>query len=110
MEKVNTKSYKIIPIFIISFLVLIGALYNTAAKANTASTPLSGTQLAYFVGSHYAPSYVYHGPRVYHHRPRAVYWSNWRYVGHGCRKSCLVDRWSHRVIRCKQVCNRYHRR
>lgn len=108
MERVNTKSYKAMHAFIVSLIVLIGALFATTAKASPTST-LSGTQLAYFVGTHYAPGYVYHAPpRVYHHRPRSVYWTNWRYIGHGCKKSCLIDRWSHRVIRCKQVCSRYH--
>jgi hypothetical protein len=103
MERVTTKSYRIIPILLISFVMLIGALYTTVAKANTSAPAASpaGMQLAYFIGYHSAPGYVY-----YPHRPRTLHWTGWRYIGHGCRKNCLVDRWSGRVLRCNRTCRR----
>ena len=104
MEKVSIKTAKTIPVLVISFLILIGGLYSTVAKANTPTQPAC-QQLAYFVGYHSAPGYVYYGPRynTHYHRSK-LYWTGWRYVGHGCRKNCLVDRYSRRVIRCNRVC------
>ncbi|WP_083821511.1 hypothetical protein [Legionella drancourtii] len=107
MEQVNVKSYRIMPILLISFLVLMGALYTTVAKADTpSSSSPAGMQLAYYIGYHSAPGYVYYGPRYYPRHPRKLYWTGWRYIGHGCRKNCLVDRWSGRVIRCNRTCRR----
>jgi hypothetical protein len=104
MEQVSLKSYRALSILLFSVLMLLGGLYSSVAKANTPeSTPIAGQQLAYFIGYHSAPGYVYYGPR--HHR--RAYWTGWRYVGHGCRKNCLVDRWSGRVIRCNRVCRPY---
>lgn len=108
MEQVNAKGYRqTLPILLISILMLTGALYSTLAKANTPSSPLAGAQLAYFIGYHSAPGYVYYGPQYYHRHHRKLYWTGWRYVGHGCRKNCLVDRWNGRIIRCNRVCRRY---
>ncbi|MFT4059138.1 MAG: hypothetical protein QM652_06275 [Legionella sp.] len=104
MEQVSIKSYKAHFILPFSIILLISALYSPRAKANTLeSTSIAGQQLAYFIGYHSAPGYIYYGPR--HHRN--FYWTGWRYVGHGCRKNCLVDRWNGRVIRCNRICRRY---
>ena len=104
MEQVTIKSY----VFIVSFLILAGGLlYSTVAKANATTTPLAGEQLAYYVGFHSSPNAytpVYYGPQYYHHHQKKLYWSGWRSVGHGCRKNCLIDRWSGRVLRCNRVC------
>lgn len=102
MEQVKTKSYRVLATLLFSFLILIGGIYSVAAKADTVqSTPLAGQQLSYFIGYHSAPGYVYYGPR-YHHRK--FYWTGWRNVGHGCRKNCLIDSRSGRIIRCNRVC------
>ncbi|CAM4493993.1 MAG: hypothetical protein LEGION0403_FIIPPAGN_00488 [Legionella sp.] len=104
MERAKTKNSKALSILLFSFVLLIGGgLYNTAKAA---TSPLAGQQLAYFVGYHTnAPVYV--GPRVQvQHRHRSVRWTGWRYIGHGCRQNCLVDRWTGRVIRCNRTCRR----
>lgn len=109
MERAKTKNSNAFSILLFSFVLLIGSgLYNIAKAAPT--SPLAGQQLAYFVGYHTnAPVYigprVYVGPRVQHHH-RSVRWTGWRYVGHGCRQNCLVDRWTGRVIRCDRTCRR----
>ncbi|KTC90362.1 hypothetical protein Ldum_1430 [Fluoribacter dumoffii NY 23] len=101
MEKVSIRSYKKISPILLSFALLIGFFYSNLVKAST-TTQLPGQQFAYFVGYHSG----YYGPATYHHHHyhRGVYWTPWRYIGHGCRKSCLIDRWSGRVIRCKTRC------
>lgn len=106
MEQVNVKSYRIMPILLISFLMLTGALYTTVAKAGSPSSSPAGMQLAYYIGYHSAPSYVYHEPRYTPRPQRRSYWTGWRYIGHGCRKNCLIDRWSGRVMRCTRTCRR----
>ncbi len=107
MEKVNIRNYRAIPILVLSILLLAGSSYFAVAKAEANSTPLAGQQLAYFIGYHYAPGYA-NGPHYYHYHhavPRAVYWTRWRYVGHGCNRHCLVDRYTGRVVRCERVCH-----
>lgn len=104
MEQAATKRYRAIPILIFSFLILAGGLYSTISKADTLSSPIAGEQLAYFIGYHSSPGYVYYGPQYYHHHQRKLYWTGWRHTGHGCRKNCLMDRWSGRVVRCNRLC------
>ena len=105
MEKTMNKSYSSFTLLILSFLLLIGSLYSTVAKANTPSQLSSSTQLAYFIGYHSSPGYHYAPPPRAYHRNK-FFWTGWRHVGHGCRKNCLIDRWSGRVIRCNRVCHR----
>ncbi|QMT60358.1 hypothetical protein HBNCFIEN_01730 [Legionella sp. PC997] len=110
MEKVIIRNCRIFRLLVLSFTILIGFLYSNIAKAE-ATSALPAQQLAYFVGYHsgyYGPS-SYYGPQPYrhyrHHRHhRKFYWTDWRYIGHGCSRSCLIDRWSGRVIRCKRSC------
>lgn len=104
MEKVSARSNKSLFVLLISSLILPGGFYSTVAKADSPTQSLAGQQLAYFVGYHSYPSYVYYGPPVYRYHYRKLYWTGWRYVGYGCRSRCLVDRWSGRVLRCKRVC------
>lgn len=109
MEHAKTQHYRVLPLIFLSFVLLAGGLYSTQAKASSSSTtPLAGQQLAYYIGYHSAPSYVYQEPRprYHHHHPRRSYWTGWRYVGHNCRKNCLIDRWNGRVLRCNRVCHR----
>lgn len=83
-------------LFVLSTLFWGGKSY-----ANTDS--LAGTQLAFFVGYHsggmhntnyYAPKYHYRGS----------YRSPWTYIGHNCRKTCWVDRWTGRSLSCYKTC------
>ena len=107
MENVNTKKFSLLPILLASLILFIGMFYTVYANANTTSQP-PGTQLAYFIGYHsyyggpyYRPAYIHHGPRVHRHKS---YWTGWRYIGYGCSKTCLIDRWSGRAIRCSKRC------
>lgn len=102
MEKISIRNYKTIPIIILSSVLLIGFLYSSLAKANSEPSPLPGVQLAYFIGYH--SGYYYETPPYYYHHHGNAYWSGWRYIGHGCSSSCLIDRWSGRAIRCKRTC------
>lgn len=106
MKQVITKSYRAFILSVFSFLILTGGLYSTVAKANTPPpAPLAGEQLAYYIGYHSAPGYVYYGPQYYpHYHPRKLYWTGWRYIGHGCRKNCLINRWNGRILRCDRTC------
>ncbi|WP_084157839.1 hypothetical protein [Legionella wadsworthii] len=104
MEKTSIRSYKLIPTVILSFALIAGFLYSGLAKANTQASNPPGQQLAYYIGYH---SGYYHGnpPYYYKKHHRNAYWSGWRYIGHGCRSKCLIDRWSGRAIRCKKICH-----
>jgi hypothetical protein len=93
MEKTYSKQ------IVFAFILLLSSIYTNTAIATSTSTTTQGTQLAYFYGYHYYPSY-WGGP-VYH---RGAYWTPWRYIGHGCRKSCLISKWNGRVIRCTKRC------
>lgn len=101
MEQAITKSYNALPLLILSFLLLISSFYTTRVQANTPTN----AQLAYFIGYHSSPGYHYVPPPRAYHRNK-FFWTGWRHVGHGCRKNCLIDRWSGRVIRCNRVCHR----
>lgn len=106
MNKVSSIQYhKLLPMLIVSFIIFIGSFYSSFAQANTQLTQPPGTQLAFYIGFHnyYGGYYnpVYYGPRYYRYR---TYWTGWRYIGHGCRQSCLIDRWNGRVIRCSRRC------
>ena len=106
MERVRAK-YRLMPILLASFMLLIGTFYYGCANAKNNVSPAPGTQLAYFIGYHsynggyYRPGYIYYGPR---HYPRRSYWTGWRSIGYGCRQTCLIDRWSGRAIRCSRRC------
>ena len=106
MEKVSASNFKLRPILLVSIILFIGTFYSVCANATNMAQP-PGTQLSYFVGYHnyyggyYRPGYVYYGHRHYH---RNVYWTGWRYKGYGCRKNCLIDRWTGRAIRCTRRC------
>ncbi len=113
MDIVPTQNKRFQPLLAIAFLLFIGSLSTTSIASATTSSPLPGTQLAYFIGHHsynggnYRPRGVYYRPRpVYYrhgYRHRNPYWGSWRYVGHGCKKRCLID-WRGHVIRCKTRC------
>ncbi|KTD60840.1 hypothetical protein [Legionella shakespearei] len=104
MEKVTNQNSKLLPMLLISFILFIGMFFYTGLTyASTSPSQPPGTQLAYFIGYHSygGPGYIYYGPK---YRPRGTYWTGWRYIGHGCKRSCLIERWSGRVIRCTKRC------
>ncbi|WP_058518327.1 hypothetical protein [Legionella parisiensis] len=103
MEKISVRSDKTLPAIVLFSVLIIGFLYSIIAKANSESTQPPGQKFAYFIGYH--SSYYYGAAPYYHHRHyKKTYWTGWRYIGHGCRSSCLIDRWSGRAIKCKRIC------
>lgn len=89
----------------------IATLYSLTTYAEP--MPMSGTQLAYFVGYHgspkgyydkfvYQPAYLTY-PKVV--RVNRVYWSRWTDTGYGCRSSCLINSYNGAVLRCQRRCN-----
>lgn len=105
MEKMLVEKTKLIPLLFTSFLLVLALGYSMKLHANQASA-IPGTQLAYFIGYHeyngfYTPSNVYSNPKYKHKRS---YWSGWKKSGSGCRKNCLIDRFSGRAIRCSKRC------
>lgn len=105
MEKTLTKSSRLLPLMILSFVLSLGLFYTSIAEA-TGSVQPPGTQLAYFIGFHSYPGGYYRHHNVYYgnrYRHNNYYWRNW---GHrrGCSKSCVVDRRSGAIIRCYRRC------
>ncbi|HCJ1063252.1 TPA: hypothetical protein NQN31_000910 [Legionella pneumophila] len=104
MKMVNAYVPRSFDIINLTFLLFITILFSNAASASNTNTDqyFSGnTQLAYFIGIHsYPGNYYWRGPVYY----KNAYWTKWRYIGYGCQKSCLIDRWSGRVIRCAKRC------
>jgi hypothetical protein len=119
------------PMIVSSLFLFLVSCFATSAYANSSS--LAGTQLAYFVGypkvyagpeatTHHANRYrykkvKYHSGRYYRGRvygvvapqvimgtPATLYWTNWRFIGTGCRQQCLVNRVTTGVIRCVKRC------
>lgn len=84
---------------LLALIVSLSSSYTSLAIANTTTKYQPGNQLAYFVGYHYYPGY-WKGPLYY----KNAYWTPWRYIGHGCRKSCLISKWNGQVIRCAKRC------
>jgi hypothetical protein len=109
MDKATTQNSKLLLMLLTSFILFLAMFFYTGLNyASTNTTQPPGTQLAYFIGYHSyggnihtGPGYIYYGPK-YH--PRGTYWTGWRYIGHGCKRSCLIERWSGRVIRCTKRC------
>ena len=139
MDKLITQKHTLFSILIGSFLFLTGIFFTQTTHANTPKNPITGTQLAYYIGHHgayhgggyrgvnrsvyrggYRRGYVggaygYRGgyynagviaaPAVVYGVTNAnTYWTSWKFVGQGCRKSCLVTKGNGRVIRCKTRC------
>ena len=82
-----------------SSILLFSSLLN-------ASDPL---QLAYFVGTHSSNGNAYvEVPKNNYYQPkyhfRGSYKTNWSYVGHGCKKTCWLDRWTGKALRCYIKC------
>ncbi|RUR05252.1 hypothetical protein [Legionella sp. km772] len=99
---------------IIFAVLLCGLLYSSNSHATTTNA-LAGTQLAYFVGYHsggmhkgyYNPGYGHHYGHVYYkpqYHHRGSYRTPWTYIGHNCRKTCWVDRWTGRSLNCYKTC------
>ncbi|CAM2838113.1 Uncharacterised protein [Legionella steigerwaltii] len=103
MEKVSIRSYKTISHLLLPFIIFIGFFYSSLVKADTLPAQPPGQQLAYFIGFH-SGGYYEPPPYYFHRHHRNLFWTPWRYVGHGCRKSCLIDRWSGQVLRCRRIC------
>lgn len=109
-----------------SLLFFVGMSYMPITTANTPNNQSNftntqaGNQVAYYRGYHgYRGGYGHRGYRgygyrrgVYYAAPVAVYgaarggayWTGWKYVGHGCSRSCLVNRGTGHIVRCKQRC------
>lgn len=94
------------------FYIVLSVFYINTSHASTDHLP--GTQLAYFVGYHSGgirndtykyvyskPSRVYYSPR-YHHK--GAYKTPWTRAGQKCRKTCWLDRWTGRALRCYVTC------
>ncbi|HDS3847954.1 hypothetical protein [Legionella pneumophila] len=104
MKIISTYVLRLFVILNSTFILFITVLFcNLASASNTnADQYLSvNTQFAYFIGVHSYPGNYYWRSPVYY---KNVYWTKWRYIGYGCQKSCLIDRWSGRVIRCAKRC------
>lgn len=92
--------------FFVLFILFLGSQNSALAQSNKVNTA-PGPVLAYFVGYHsyyggnYRPGYMYYGSK---YRTGGRYWTGWRYVGYGCQKSCQIDQFSGRAIRCKKRC------
>ena len=96
---------------ILFFVLLTSIFYSSNLRSNNAS-PLAGQQLAYFVGYHSgginegsysngSTGQVYYRPK-YHYK--GSYHTPLTYIGHTCRKTCLVDRWTGRSLKCYKSC------
>lgn len=93
--KTKTMQQKIgIRLFSVSCFIFIATALN---KPLQASQPM---QLAAFIGSHVLVP-VSKPVRI---PPRNSYWTNWGYVGYGCVSSCLINRWSGKILRCERRC------
>jgi hypothetical protein len=131
MENTCAVNRKMPLIIFTLFILCVGLFYNTTASSQTSL--LAGTQLAYHGGGHFGGYNGYHGGyrgyngyRGYHNgyynnrnylggynnQPAyyvnpgvtyGTYWTNWYYVGHGCKKTCLKNR-NGSVIRCQKRC------
>lgn len=109
MDKNSTQRYRILPLVVISFILLIGTFYSTNVRATNSISQSPGTQLAYYNGWHgggwhrggwgWGGGYYGVGYGVSN-----VYWTGWRYYGRHCQRSCLVNRWNGHVIRCHRRC------
>lgn len=108
MFSVNTKRIPKSLILTLSLMTLIGFLSSTNVQSQTLPTSPNGIQLAAngYVGYPGWQGYGYYSPApvVYVRRPTNFYWTRWKYLGHRCKRSCLINRWNGVVVRCKKVC------
>lgn len=101
MKKLNLH-HSVVFSCILTLMLLIGLFYSSTSHAQT-NKVVGGTELAYvnhynghnYYGSHYyKPGYHYKGS----------YRTPWTYIGHNCRKTCWVDRWTGRTLSCYKTC------
>ena len=108
---------KQIPLFSISLIIILGAFFSNSVIADTLQNQPPGIQLA--CNSSSGPSDVFCGGCVsrgayvdgqcpcsncgycVNQACNNAYWTRWHNVSHGCKKSCLIDRHSGNVIRCR---------
>lgn len=106
MNKTSIRSNHLLSRLIFLLLLIAGIFYNNKSTANPLSAQAPGVQLAYFIGYHsYDGEYrqpIYYPPKTY--LKGGAYWTGWRYVGYGCRQTCLIDRVTHNALRCNKLC------
>lgn len=101
------------------WIILLLTFSGVHFSAQAAPDMNSGTQLAYFIGTHSLGrgEVIYYTPypRNYYRiktyirtwgpspAPRYV-WTRWHDVGYGCRSSCLIDTYFGQAIRCNRSC------
>ena len=105
MTRTNTLNFRLIPMLIGMFMILIGFCFSALCHAEQPSFP--GVQLAYFIGYHdngmveysiesqgvyiapYIAPYRYHGQSNKHTRTK---------IKQACKKTCVLDRWTGKVL------------
>lgn len=102
MEKTQTHN----ALFLAGILTSSLFCFSYSSSVQASSNALPGTQLAYFVGYH--NNGVYRGDDYhYRHYPRYKAPRNYYrkvHIGATCRKTCWIDRFTGRVIRCFRTC------
>lgn len=102
MKKLNL-NHSIVFSCILTLMLLIGLFYSGTSHAQT-NKLVKGTELAYYVNPYNGKNYYgshYYKPR-YHYK--GSYRTPWTYIGHNCRKTCWVDRWTGRTLSCYKTC------
>lgn len=100
MYTTMVQSLRPITLLCSAFLLLLGLTLSQYAHAeNAVQKPM---QLAVYIGFHQtgAGGYLI----IENQHQRNYFWTEWRYVGRGCEKSCLINRWTGEVIRCERRC------
>ncbi|WP_298624500.1 hypothetical protein [uncultured Legionella sp.] len=104
MNRTRSANYFSQSLVFIFFLIIAGFFYTSPANANSNTTSMNGTQLAYFIGYHtYGRSSILVHPRPVY-RASGAYWTSWRTNGFRCQQRCLIDKWTRLVIQCNRRC------
>ena len=103
-------------LFVVITAIFAFSIYAADAKAQRTASDnklniIPNVQLAHWGHRNHMSFYWrsrWRGPD-YRRMYRPTFWTGWRtyyYRGLYCKKTCLIDRWSRVVIRCKKRCRR----
>lgn len=83
------------PIFYFTLLILLNSLSFGSFSQST----------SFFISSDNSKKLnshpIYYSPR-YHFK--GAYKTPWTSIGHNCRKTCLLNRWTGKALRCYSTC------
>lgn len=112
MSTQNIKPFNLQQALLATLLFITNTSHASLNTNKINALPQANHQLAYYIGVHYQPNNHYYPPQIhstyryhsYWRNHRNHYWINSNHISYHCQKSCVIDRWNGRIIRCYTRC------